>query len=123
MQSSRLLFLVFSAVFGVSSQVWADEISVAVAANFTTPMRKIAPEFENATGHKVLASYGSTGKFYAQIRNGAPFEILLAADDENAGQALAKEGATVPAAGSLTPSANWCCGQPNLVSSTVPARC
>lgn len=60
----------------------ADDISVAVAANFTAPMKLIAAEFEKDSGHKVVASYGSTGKFYAQIKNGAPFEILLAADDE-----------------------------------------
>jgi molybdate transport system substrate-binding protein len=60
----------------------AEEISVAVAANFTAPMKLIAAEFEKDSGHKVVASYGSTGKFYAQIKNGAPFEILLAADDE-----------------------------------------
>jgi molybdate transport system substrate-binding protein len=60
----------------------ADEVSVAVAANFTAPMKLIATEFEKDSGHKVVASFGSTGKFYAQIKNGAPFEILLAADDE-----------------------------------------
>jgi molybdate transport system substrate-binding protein len=60
----------------------ADEISVAVAANFTAPMKLIAAEFEKDSGHKVVSSYGSTGKFYAQIKNGAPFGILLAADDE-----------------------------------------
>jgi molybdate transport system substrate-binding protein len=62
--------------------VWAEDISVAVAANFTAPMKLIAAEFEKYSGHKVVASYGSTGKFYAQIKNGAPFEILLSADDE-----------------------------------------
>jgi molybdate transport system substrate-binding protein len=60
----------------------ADDVSVAVAANFTAPMKLIAAAFEKDSGHKVVASYGSTGKFYAQIKNGAPFEILLAADDE-----------------------------------------
>jgi molybdate transport system substrate-binding protein len=60
----------------------ADDISVAVAANFTAPMKLIATEFEKDSGHKVVASFGSTGKFYAQIKNGAPFEMLLAADDE-----------------------------------------
>jgi molybdate transport system substrate-binding protein len=59
-----------------------DELSVAVAANFTAPLKRLAAEFEKDTGHKVLASYGSTGKFYAQIKYGAPFEVLLAADDE-----------------------------------------
>jgi molybdate transport system substrate-binding protein len=45
-------------------------------------MQKIAADFEKATGHKAQLAFGGTGKFYAQIRNGAPFEVLLAADDE-----------------------------------------
>jgi len=72
----------------------AGEVQVAVAANFTAPMKAIAARFERDTGHKVLASYGSTGKFYAQIRNGAPFDVLLAADDETPAR-LEKEGAAV----------------------------
>ena len=60
----------------------ADEIQVAVASNFTAPMRVITEKFERDTGHKVLLSFGSTGKLYAQIRNGAPFSILLAADEQ-----------------------------------------
>jgi len=60
----------------------AADVQVAVAANFTAPMQKLAPLFEQQTGHKVVASYGSTGKFFGQINNGAPFEVLLAADDE-----------------------------------------
>lgn len=72
----------------------ADEVQVAVAANFSAPMKVIAAQFERDTGHKVQASYGATGKFYAQIQNGAPFEILLAADDETPAK-LEKEGAAV----------------------------
>jgi len=60
----------------------AAEVAVAVAANFTAPMQRLVPLFEQQTGHKVLASYGSTGKLFSQISNGAPFEVLLAADDE-----------------------------------------
>lgn len=60
---------------------FADEVQVAVAANFTAPMKQIAAEFEKDTGHKALLAFGATGKFYAQISNGAPFEVLLAADD------------------------------------------
>lgn len=60
----------------------ADEVQVAVAANFTAPMKTIAADFEKTTGHKAALSFGATGKFYAQIKNGAPFDILLAADDE-----------------------------------------
>ena len=72
----------------------AAEVQVAVAANFTAPMQKIAAEFEKDTGHKVQLAFGATGKFYAQIKNGAPFEILLAADDETPAR-LEKEGAGV----------------------------
>jgi molybdate transport system substrate-binding protein len=72
----------------------ADEVQVAVAANFTAPAQRIAAEFEKDTGHKALLSFGATGKFYAQIRNGAPFEVLLAADDETPAR-LVHEGAAV----------------------------
>lgn len=72
----------------------ADEVSVAVAANFTGPMQVIAVLFERDTGHKANLAFGATGKFYAQITNGAPFEILLAADDETPVR-LVKEGHAV----------------------------
>ena len=60
----------------------ADEIKVAVAANFTAAAKEIAAAFEAETGNKVLLSFGSTGKLYAQIENGAPFEAFLAADQK-----------------------------------------
>lgn len=69
----------------------ADEVQVAVAANFSAPMQKLALAFERETGHKAVISVGSTGKFYAQIRNGAPFAVLLSADDETPTR-LAQEG-------------------------------
>jgi molybdate transport system substrate-binding protein len=72
----------------------ADEVQVAVAANFTGPMQVIAPLFERDTGHKAVLSFGATGKFYAQITNGAPFEVLLSADDETPAR-LVKEGHAV----------------------------
>lgn len=75
--------------------VSADEVKVAVAANFTAPMQAIAPAFEKASGHKLVASFGATGQFYAQIKNGAPFDVLLAADDTTPAR-LESEGATVP---------------------------
>ena len=74
-----------------SLQAQAAEVSVAVAANFTAPMKKIAAKFEKDTGHKAELSFGATGKFYAQIANGAPFGILLAADDTTP-EKIAKEG-------------------------------
>jgi molybdate transport system substrate-binding protein len=73
----------------------AAEVQVAVAANFTAPMQKIAAEFEKDTGHKALLTFGATGKFYAQIKNGAPFEVFLAADDQTPIK-LESEGGAVP---------------------------
>lgn len=84
--------LVLGLVFAGSTL--ADEVKVAVAANFTAPMQAIAPGFEKATGHKLVAAFGATGQFYAQIRNGAPFEVFLAADDSTPGK-LESEGLTV----------------------------
>lgn len=79
---------------GLATPAFADEVKVAVAANFTAPMQKIAAEFEKDTGHKALVSTGATGAFYAQIRNGAPFEVFLSADDETPAR-LEAEGAGV----------------------------
>ncbi len=72
----------------------AEETQIAVAANFAAPVQKIAAEFEKQTGHKAIIATGATGKFYAQIVNGAPFDILLAADDETPAK-LEKEGQSV----------------------------
>lgn len=83
------------ALLASAGMVHADEVQVAVAANFAAPMKEIAANFERDSGHKVLFSVGSTGKFYAQIKNGAPFDILLAADEATPAR-LEKEGATVP---------------------------
>lgn len=73
----------------------AAEVNVAVAANFTAPMKQIAADFEKQSGHKAVLSYGASGKFYAQIKNGAPFQLFLSADDEKPAQ-LEKDGMTVP---------------------------
>nr|QLG20544.1 molybdenum ABC transporter substrate-binding protein ModA [uncultured bacterium] len=83
-----------AALLLLTGWVQADEVSVAVAANFTEPMKKITAEFEKTSGHKVALSFGSTGKFYAQVKAGAPFEVLLAADDETPGK-MEQEGLAV----------------------------
>jgi molybdate transport system substrate-binding protein len=76
---TQLLFpLVAGLVFSASSL--AGEVQVAVAANFTAPLQAIASEFEQDSGHSVVASFGATGQLYAQIQHGAPFEVLLSAD-------------------------------------------
>lgn len=80
--------------FATLQAAHADQVSVAVAANFTAPMQKIAAAFEADTGHKAALAFGATGKFYAQIINGAPFQILLAADDTTPAK-LEREGKAV----------------------------
>lgn len=94
MKPSRLISTLLVALVATVSNAQADEISVAVAANFTAPMKQIAEVFEKETGHKIQAAFGATGKFYAQIKNGAPFDVLLAADDETPTK-LVKENAAV----------------------------
>lgn len=90
-----ILKLTFAfALLGASAASRADEVQVAVAANFTAPMKEIATAFEAATGHQVVPAFGSTGKFYSQIKNGAPFEVLLAADSKTP-KRLETEGAAV----------------------------
>jgi len=91
----RLMLAAASTLFFVAAQ--AGEVTVAVAANFTAPMQKIAQAFEQDTGHKAQLAFGATGKFYAQIKNGAPFAVLLAADDETPAR-LEKEGLAVAGA-------------------------
>jgi molybdate transport system substrate-binding protein len=61
----------------------AEEVHVAVAANFVAPLEAIGEAFEAARGHRLLVSSGSTGKLYAQVVQGAPFEVFLAADAEH----------------------------------------
>ena len=86
--------IVTCALFTMASPALAGEVQVAVAANFTAPMQVIAADFEKTTGHQALLAFGATGTFYAQIKNGAPFDVLLAADD-NTPARLEAEGGTV----------------------------
>ncbi len=83
----RLSALIAFAFTGAAS---ADEIQVAVAANFTAPMQKIAADFEKDTGHKAMLAFGTVGKFFAQMKNGAPFEVLVSADKETPDKLVAE---------------------------------
>ena len=87
--------LVSIALFGSSVLALAEEVQVAVASNFAIPMQKIAADFQKDTGHKAIISAGATGKFFAQIKSGAPFEVLLSADETTPAK-LEQEGMTVP---------------------------
>src|ERR1700712_4089862 len=90
----RALFALSLTALAFSAR--ADEIQVAVAANFSAAAQKIAAQFEPDTGHVVKLSFGATGKFYAQIEAGAPFDVLLAADQATPGK-LVTEAKAVPA--------------------------
>ena len=89
----RLLALTAALAFTTLAR--ADVVQVAVAANFTAPARALAEVFARTTGHEAKLSFGATGAFYTQIKNGAPFDVLLAADNERPAR-LEKEGDTVP---------------------------
>lgn len=73
--------LVASLTFATGA-LHAAEVQVAVAANFAVPLARLGEGFTAATGHTLKLSAGATGKFYSQIVAGAPFEVLVAADDE-----------------------------------------
>lgn len=68
----------------------AETITVAVAANFTQIAEQLAPLFAAETGYEVVYSFGSTGQLYAQISQGAPFAVFLAADDVRPARAISE---------------------------------
>jgi molybdate transport system substrate-binding protein len=93
-RSKHLLRAASVVVLGlVGVHAMAAEITVAVAANFAEPMKQIAADFMRASGNVVKLSTGATGKFYAQIVNGAPFDVLLAADDDTPAKLIADQHA------------------------------
>ncbi|MDR1045852.1 MAG: molybdate ABC transporter substrate-binding protein [Candidatus Adiutrix sp.] len=91
----KLVLLLASLLLACPAAALADEFQVAVAANFTAPSKDIAAEFEKETGHRAVLSFDSTGNFYAQIKNGAPFTLLLAADSATPAK-LEEEGGAKP---------------------------
>ncbi|MDZ7938556.1 MAG: molybdate ABC transporter substrate-binding protein [Rhodoferax sp.] len=76
----RGVLLACCVVLGAQTQ--AGEVTVAVAANFSAPAQKLVTAFAAASGHQAKLVVGSTGKLYAQVKNGAPFQVFLSADDE-----------------------------------------
>ncbi|MCP4697475.1 MAG: molybdate ABC transporter substrate-binding protein [Gammaproteobacteria bacterium] len=73
----------------------AEKIRVAVASNFMDAITSIVKRYETNTGHKVMLIFGSTGRHYAQIKNGAPFDAFFAADARRP-ELLEKEGTALP---------------------------
>ncbi len=90
MPSNHLLatLAVGALALGIALPVHAGQTNVAVAANFTDAANEIAAAFNEKTGHEAVLSFGSTGQFYTQITQGAPFEVFLAADDERPKKAI-----------------------------------
>ena len=84
-------FLIF-----VGPPALAGEVTVAVASNFLSPFKQLVPVFQKQSGHTVRTVSGSTGKLYAQILHGAPFDVFLAADSERP-RLLVKNGQAAPA--------------------------
>jgi molybdate transport system substrate-binding protein len=85
----------FLALLAAAATARADNVQVAVAANFAAPMQRIAAEFEKETTHHAIVVSGATGTLYAQIHNGGPFDVLLAADSATP-KRLEAEGLAVP---------------------------
>ncbi len=90
----HLISLCMCSVFLMAAKVQAVEIKVAVASNFANVLKEVAIEFQKDTGHQLAITPGATGKFYAQISNGAPFDVFLSADDETP-RKLAQEGKAI----------------------------
>ena len=111
MKKSIIGAAVAAAALVCSFAVAAEEVHVAVAANFTAPAKDLQPIYEKATGDKLVLSFGATGAFYAQIKNGAPFDILLAADAKTPAKAVA-EAMVSPALPLPMQWANLCSGRP-----------
>jgi molybdate transport system substrate-binding protein len=91
---SRALVCAFVLVF--AGHAFAAETHVAVAANFTAAAKEIAAAFKQKTGNDAVLSFGSSGQFYNQIKQDAPFDVFLSADDARP-KKLAGEGLGVPA--------------------------
>ncbi|MHC4518416.1 MAG: molybdate ABC transporter substrate-binding protein [Planctomycetota bacterium] len=91
---ATLVFLAVALKFAARPS-GASGLRVAVASNFADTIRGIAERFEAKTGHEVTLIFGSTGKHYAQITNGAPFEVFFAADTHRP-QLLEEEGLALP---------------------------
>jgi len=93
--NNHLKFVSILALLVLSDSGFAATTLVAVAADFTKPMTEIAAEFEKATGHEAKLSFGSSGKAFAQIQSGAPFEVYLSASEKYPLE-LEKAGLVVP---------------------------
>lgn len=84
----KLLLVCWMLLTLLATSLQAGEVTVAVASNFAKPMKQLARDFEHETGHQIKLSYASSGKFYAQIQHGAPYDVFLSADHEKPQQLI-----------------------------------
>jgi molybdate transport system substrate-binding protein len=87
--------LLMTLVLATPGHSCADELRIATASNFKNTMTVLARKFEQQSEHRVVPVYGSTGKHFAQIINGAPFDAFFAADSRRP-ERLEKDGLIVP---------------------------
>jgi len=92
---ARLILGCTAALLLTAGRLAADELVIAAATNFSGAARAIAARFEEQTGHRALLVFGSSGKLYAQIRNGAPFDVFFSADATRP-ELLERQGMAVP---------------------------
>lgn len=82
------------ATFFLAGSTHAADVRVAVAANFSQPLKSLTADFEKESGHRLVLTSGASGKLYAQIKNGAPFDVFLSADADTP-MRLEQEGAAL----------------------------
>ena len=91
MKPMKMLAVAGVLLLSLGGSAFAGQTNVAVAANFTDAAKEIADAFKAKTGHEAVLSFGSSGQFYTQITQDAPFQVFLSADNERP-QKLADEG-------------------------------
>lgn len=96
MSSNRLpaIILLFSLLASQAAPACADELKIAVAANFADTLTEISRAFERQSDHRIIIVRGSTGKLYAQLLHGAPYDAFFAADSKHP-QLLEEQGQSV----------------------------
>src|ERR1700675_1192017 len=95
MSIQRLSLIALLAAGFISQLCIAQEITVAAAADLQFAMQEVASRFQKETGKTVKLIYGSSGDFFQQIQNGAPFDLFFSANLDYP-KKLEAAGLTVP---------------------------
>ena len=92
-----IISVIAAMILTLAGPAAAAEVRVAVASNFKSVLEQLEASFEAATDHDLILSAGSTGKLYAQIVHGAPYDVFLAADRERPARLIDEGRAEGPA--------------------------